>query len=207
MPRRLLSAAAACTLLLGLASCGEGGDGPVTTPPPEIDISAPSDGGGETGTSDDGGDEGDTNAAPDVPAPDPADYPGMDENTAEGAEQAFRYYIAVVYWSHETGDTNALSPLYRDSCGSCSEMVEEVHALREDDGLWSGVTIADVWSDPHDSESFDSEVSYGFKLEVEDRPLEEGGVRSDGATEMTAIAGLDWSDGQWVVGGMQLGAS
>ena len=93
MPRRLLSAAAACTLLLGLAACGEGGDGPVTTPPPTIDISGPSDGGGDDGAaSDGGGDDASPSAAPEVPAPDPADYPGMDENTPEGAEQAFRYY-------------------------------------------------------------------------------------------------------------------
>ena len=76
MPRRLLSAAAACTLLLGLAACGEGVDGPVTTPPPSIDISGPSDWGGDDGAaSDGGGDDTSPSAAPEVPAPDPADYP------------------------------------------------------------------------------------------------------------------------------------
>ena len=207
MPRRLLSAAAVCTLLLGLAACGEGGEGPVTTPPPKIDISGPSDGGGDSGPSDGGGDEASPNAAPDVPAPDPADYPGMDENTPEGAEQAFRYYIATVYWSHETGDIGALSNLYRETCQSCVDIADEVDALREDGVLWSGVSVTDAWSEPHSSEAFDSEVSYGFTLEPHTRPLEpEGGYESEG-TDMTAIAGMDWVDGGWVVGGMQIGVS
>src|SRR5699024_10334539 len=124
MPRRLLPALATLGLVLGLAACGDGGDGPVTTPPPDLGNGA-SDGGGSQGDPSDGGgetepDDGETEetevAAPDVPAPDPADYPGMDEETPEGAEQAFRYYIAVVYWGYQTGDTETLETLHTENC-------------------------------------------------------------------------------------------
>jgi len=206
MPRRLLSAAAACTLLLGLAACGEGGDGPVTTPPPSIDISGSSDGGGDDGAaSDGGGDDASSSAAPEVPAPDPADYPGMDENTNEGAVQAFRFYIATVYQAHSTGDSAPLAGMYRETCESCAGLEQDVQELEQGDDLWPATTIVDVWSDPYESESFDVEVSYGFRLSTDGRS--NGGGDSEDPTAMTAIAGMDWEDGRWVVGGMQIGES
>src|SRR5699024_6886832 len=106
MPRRLFSAAAAGALLLGLAACGDTTDGPATAPPPDLGIAAPSDGGGDPAPSDGGGEQTDPSAddAPDIPPPDPADFAGMDENTPEGAEQAFRYYIAVSMWAHQSGE-------------------------------------------------------------------------------------------------------
>src|SRR5699024_3756122 len=107
MPRRLLSAAAAGALLLGIAACGDQTDEPVTTAPPSIDVAGPRDDGGDSSPSDGGGSEATepTAQAPDIPPPDPADFAGMDEHTEEGAEQAFRYYIAVSVWAHQTGDT------------------------------------------------------------------------------------------------------
>ena len=206
MPRRLLSAAAACTLLLGLAACGEGGDGPVTTPPPSIDISGPSDGGGDDGAaSDGGGDDASPNAAPAVPAPDPADYPGMDENTNEGAVQAFRFYIATVYQAHSTGDSAPLAGMSRETCESCADLEQDIQELEQGGDLWPATTIVDAWSDPHESESFDVEVSYGFRLSTDGRS--NGGGDSEEPAAMTAIAGMDWEDGRWVVGGMQIGES
>ena len=178
----------------------------MTTPPPSIDISGSSDGGGDDGAaSDGGGDDASPSAAPDVPAPDPADYPGMDENTEEGAVQAFRFYIATVYHAHSTGDSVALASMYRETCDSCTELTEGIQELKQGGDLWPATTIVDAWSDPHESKNFDLEVSYGFMLSTD--------VRSDGdgageePTAMTAIAGLDWEDGRWVVGGMQIGES
>ena len=117
MSRRLLAAVAVTALTLGLASCGDGGENAVTTPPPKIDIGQSDDGGAEP--SDDGGaeqsdsegaGEGEDSpaAAPDIPAPDPADYPGMDQETPEGAEQAFKLFWAVILWAHQTGDSSVL---------------------------------------------------------------------------------------------------
>lgn len=78
MHRRLLSAAATSTLLLGLSACSEPTDGPVTTPPPSIDIGAPSDGGGDAEPSDGDGEKTaePTAEAPDIPPPDPRTMQG-----------------------------------------------------------------------------------------------------------------------------------
>ena len=178
----------------------------MTTPPPSIDISGSSDGGGDDGAaSDGGGDDASPSAAPDVPAPDPADYPGMDENTNEGAVQAFRFYIATVYQAHSTGDSAPLAGMYRETCESCAGLEQDVQELEQGDDLWPATTIVDVWSDPYESESFDVEVSYGFRLSTDGRS--NGGGDSGDPTAMTAIAGMDWEDGRWVVGGMQIGES
>ena len=205
MPRRLLGAAAACTLLLGLASCGEGGDGPVTTPPPEIDISAPSDGGGDTGASDDGGDEGDTNAAPDVPAPDPADYPGMDENTAEGAEQAFRYYMALMIWGYQTGNVDELDARSAEGCNTCVHNRDLIIENANSGLYWSPTTIEDVGTKQYLSEEFDYEIGYVFYIGAHTEPDEgEGGMKEEPRTEYTAVGVMQWADEGWRVVAIEL---
>lgn len=204
MPRRLLSAAAACTLLFGLAACGEGGDGPVTTPPPEIDIGGSSDGGGETGASDGGGDVGDPNAASEVPAPDPADYPGMDENTPDGAEQAFRFYIAVSMWSHQTGNDQLLNQLEGPDCSGCAELNADLPKLQEAQRYWGELTLEDDFLEAFEGEVYDQEVSYYFILSEHEEPdLEGGGVISVGETEYVTTGGMVWSGDSWVVNGLQ----
>src|SRR5699024_991459 len=80
MPRRILPALAAAVLALRAAACGHGGDGPVTTPPPALGSDAGDGGGSDPDPSDGGGAETEepTAAAPDIPAPDPADYPSSE---------------------------------------------------------------------------------------------------------------------------------
>ena len=205
MPRRLLSAAAACTLLLGLAACGEGGDGPVTTPPPSIDISGSSDGGGDDGAaSDGGGDEASPSAAPDVPAPDPADYPGMDENTPEGAEQAFRYYIAVSMWTHRTGDDKVLRSLEGQGCTGCAELNSDLPKLQEAGSYWGEYSLKDDQIEVYPGDIFDQEVSYSFVLSEHLEPdVEAGGSKQVSETEYVTTGGMVWSNDMWIVEGLQ----
>jgi predicted small lipoprotein YifL len=204
MPRRLLSAAAACTLLLGLAACGEGSDGPVTTPPPEIDISAPSDGGGGADPSDGGGDEADPSAAPDVPAPDPADYPGMDENTEEGAMQSLRYYVAVSMWAHQTGEDSTLKALEESDCEGCPGFNAELSDLQKLGKYWSHFTVTDVGITPHESKNFQYEVVYSFTVPEHTRPNENTGEAEEyDPVEYIVAAGMDWTSQGWKVGGLK----
>ena len=205
MPRRLLSAAAACTLLLGLAACGEGGDGPVTTPPPSIDISGSSDGGGDDGAaSDGGGDDASPSAAPEVPAPDPADYPGMDENTPEGAEQAFRYYIAVSMWTHRTGDDKVLRSLEGQGCTGCAELNSDLPKLQEAGSYWGEYSLIDDQIEAYPGDTFDQEVSYSFILSEHLEPdFEAGGSKQVSETEYVTTGGMVWSNDMWIVEGLQ----
>lgn len=207
MPRRLLSAAAAGALLLGLAACGDGGEGTVTTPPPSINIDAPSDGGGDTEPSDGGGEETDepTAAAPDIPPPDPAEYAGMDEQTPEGAEQAFRYYIAITYWGHQTGSIEIHESLYAEGCGTCSEFSSNINSISENGTYWSPFKISDYGIKTYDAENFDIEVGYIYTLEEHLEPeIDAESPAPRPAKTYTAAAGMNWVDGSWVVAGLNI---
>lgn len=202
MARRFLSALAVAALALGVAACGDGGDGPVATPPPALGIDT-SDGGGTEGNPSDGGGvetEDPTAASPDVPAPDPADYPGMDEETPEGAEQSLRYYIAVVYWGYQTGDTETLETLYTDNCERCKTITAEIYDIGESSSFWDDAPIIPVSSAYHDSEDFDLEASYGFRIGAHKEPAA-GGTDSTEIEETpyTAVAGFNWASDAWLV--------
>ena len=202
MPRRLLSAAAAGALLLGLTACGEGEEGPVTTAPPEIGINGPSDGGGDTDPSDGGGDQTEepTADAPDIPRPDPADYAGMDENTPEGAEQAFRYYIAVSIWAHQTGDASPLNELQDADCGGCKYLNGDIEGAVQNDLLWTPVSVSDTSISNTDAENFDLEVRYKFIIGAHSRADEEFSDRIDvDELQYDSVGGMSWTSDQWLV--------
>lgn len=199
MPRQILPSLAAAVLALGAAACGHGGDGPVTTPPPALGSDASDGGGSDPDPSDGGGAETEepTAAAPDIPAPDPADYPGMDEETPEGAEQALRYYIAVVYWGYQTGDTETLETLHTDNCEQCAEITDEINDIAESSNYWDGASVTPVSSAHHDSEDFDFEASYGYRVSTHKQsPTEESAA---GESPYTAVAGFNWVHNTWLV--------
>jgi hypothetical protein len=207
MPRRLLAAAATGALLLGLAGCGDGENGPVTTSPPSISIGGPSDGGGEADPSDGGGSTpGDPTAAtPDIPPPNPADYAGMDEHTPEGAAQAFRYYIAVTMWAHQTGDDSTLKNLRGQNCTGCEEFNEPLDDLQANESYWSDFTVSDILVERHDSDTFEHEIGYQFVTSPHSRPADNFDGRIDvGRIEYTAVGGMAWDGEQWIVEGMQI---
>jgi len=208
MPRRLLAIAAAAALTFTFAACDVGGDGPVTEPPQQVGTSdgggaAPSDGGGAA-PSDGGGEDDQTVAASDIPAPDPADYADMDEHTADGATQAFRYYIAVSMWAHQTGETELLDSLQSDDCESCDEFNEDIDSLKEHDEYWSLFSILDSGTMVHESTNYDHEIGYTFTTETHTRPTEAFDSRETyPAIEYNAIGGMTWNSGTWVIGGLK----
>ena len=208
MPRRLLSAAAATALLLGLAACGDEKEGPVTTAPPSIDISSPSDGGGSADPSDGGGTETTTSdptvTAPDIPAPDPADFAGMDEHTPEGAEQAFRYYIAVSMWAHQTGNDAPIANLEKSNCGSCHDFMETFRELDEHKETWGEFSLSDANLSAHESSNYDFEVLYDFTTSPHERPNDDFSGRSNvGNLQYSTVGGLVWQDDKWLVGAIK----
>lgn len=204
MPRRLFSAAAAGALLLGLAACGDTTDGPATAPPPDLGIAAPSDGGGDPAPSDGGGEQTDPSAdAPDIPPPDPADYAGMDENTPEGAEQAFRYYIAVSMWAHQTGKDTKLTPLQSADCSGCSELNHDLPSLKEHGDYWGEFTVSDNGTTLHDSQKYDHEVGYFFTIPPHSRPNHDFTSRVEAPEiEYITVGGMEWDSDKWIVSGL-----
>ena len=204
MPRRLFSAAAAGALLLGLAACGDTTDGPATAPPPDLGIAAPSDGGGDPAPSDGGGEQTDPSAdAPDIPPPDPADYAGMDENTPEGAEQSFRYYIAVSMWAHQTGKDTKLTPLQSADCSGCSELNHDLPSLKEHGDYWGEFTVSDNGTTLHDSQKYDHEVGYFFTIPPHSRPNHDFTSRVEAPEiEYITVGGMEWDSDKWIVSGL-----
>ena len=179
MSRRLLAAVAAAALTVGLAACGEGEGGTVTTPPPSIDTGqddGASDAGGEEpsdagGADDAGSGDGSAEAAPDIPAPDPADFPGMDEQTPEGAEQAFKYFWAVAMSGYQGADAAELSRMSDPNCGNCTELLSEINDLQETGDVWSRVDISDVsLGSEEGTGGYDAIVDYVFILPAHEEP-------------------------------------
>ncbi|MEE1619045.1 DUF6318 family protein [Brachybacterium sp. J153] len=200
MSRRLLAAVAAAALTLGLAACGDPSEGTKTDPPPSIDIGQ-SDGGGDGGASDGGGDEGSTEAAPDIPAPDPADYPGMDEQTPEGAEQAFKYFWDVAIVGYMTGDPGVLAELSDPECANCEAMRVEIEELGESGGYW-GETNVDFVDSSARNTSGEHQVLAECAILVGEHvePAADGaGMKNVEASTLIATGGLDWVNGSWLV--------
>lgn len=212
MSRRVLATLAAVTLLLGVAACGDEGEGPVTTPPPPVDNGPSDSGGASQEPSDGGGDEEETDeptvAAPDVPAPDPADYPGMDEETPEGAEQALRYYIAVVYWGYQTGETETLGTLHTKNCEQCRGIATEIQNVGATGSHWDSAPIQQVGSDSEPGDDTDLQASYGYKVGAhKERRTDSQAPENVNEIAYTVLAGMNWGDNGWAIDWMLLAES
>ncbi|WP_246955037.1 DUF6318 family protein [Brachybacterium sp. Marseille-Q7125] len=210
MTRRLFAATASAVLILGLAACDDG-KGPVTTPPPDLGFEPQtSDGGGdESGASDGGGDagasdEGETRAAPDIPAPDPEDFPGMDKHTHSGAVEAFRYYIAMVYWSHQDGSTSKLNNLHSEDCSGCDDLIDQVEISIDKDYDWSPVPITTESAEHYKSENYEIEVGYIYIVGEHSIATPDGKVHNIAEEKYTSLGGMTWSNGSWLVNEIQI---
>lgn len=142
---------------------------------------------------------------PDVPKPDPADYAGMDEHTDEGAEQAFRYYWAVMTWSYQTGKTKEYAALYGPDCGSCEQNLAEIEELNDMREWWSETSLEDVDLRAYDSTKNEIEVGYSFVVSAHSEPVK-GNVkrRHYDENQFSTVGGMSWGDGAWVVNAMDL---
>lgn len=187
-------------MLSSLAACGDPAGEAVSTPPPDLGIEAPSDGGGQEPS--DGGGAGEEEPpaqAPDNPAPDPADYAGMDENTPEGAEQAFRYYIAAVMWAHQTGDSSPLSELQSRDCTSCDEFMETFRELETHGELCGEFTLNDIDVGHYDSDVYDFVIIYDFTTPHDHPKNDFSGRVNIGELEYLTVGGLEWDGERWIV--------
>ena len=195
---RVLAASAA--LVLALSACGgdEPPDNGLDGTMPDLSTSSDNGGTGDTAASDAGGDSGSENLAASIPAPDPADYPGMDKNTPEGAEQAFKYYIAVLTWAHQTGDTELVSTLHSDDCSDCMEFEGYIQDAREADLLWHSVEYQAGESVIYDSDKYDHEIGFFFILGEHQEPNHNySEYTTVPESEIFAVGGLSWEEGQW----------
>lgn len=192
--RRALSSLAVLALASGLmVGCSDKND-PSPSAGSEANASAPveqSDGGGAS----------EEPTKPDVPKPDPKDYPGMDEHTDEGAEQAFKYFWALVVWGHETGDSSGVADLYAKTCQLCGQLRGDIDRIESKSTQWSVAKIEDqkLYSE-NGKHGFEYVVSYSYLLKAHKEPVAGNENHQEvGDTMFITVGGMDWVEGEWVV--------
>lgn len=193
-PRRLPALGALALLVVGgAAACGADApeDGAASasasspsaarTPTPTPKVLAP---------------EGTAPAATTAPVepPDPADFPGMDEQTEEGAQQAFAYYWALAVTANQDGDTTALSQLAAAECAACAEFEAQVQERREKDQLWPPATVTAEELGPYEETDIDHVVVYRFTVTFS--PVD---GRTPEPASYVSVGGLEWSGEGWKV--------
>ncbi|PWH07220.1 hypothetical protein DEO23_00730 [Brachybacterium endophyticum] len=192
--RRLLPSLAALTLTAGLlAGCG-GKEDPETT----------NAGGSESTTSaeaSDGGGASKSPERPDVPKPDPKDYPGMNEHTEKGAEQAFKYYWDLVMWGHQTGDAADLKGRQTENCELCTSLVGDIEKIRRDQTPWSKTTFTDKQIETATPEGQEYAFVYSFVVGEHEKPVKRNSekVRRSDPTVYAAAGGVVWGNEGWKV--------
>ena len=209
MARRLLAPLAAAVFVLGVAACGPDEPEPRKTTLIDLDSDEASDGGGEE-PSDGGGDQpeiGDEpSAAPDIPAPDPADFPGMTEENQDGAVAAFMYYMDISMWSHQTGDDALIQTLEAESCSICQEFNSEIYDIQESGEPWSEFDVQPIGFSVGESEVHDFSVNYKFTTGEHTRWSYEDSERWEAPKiAYDATGEMVWESGVWKVG--ELGIS
>ncbi|MCS6710766.1 hypothetical protein JSY14_01545 [Brachybacterium sp. EF45031] len=210
--RRLGAVALAGVVMLGVAACGGESSRDAATFPPTVvsDFPATSDGGGETtpgapsdagGTTDGGASDGGGTVVANIPKPDPKDYPGMDQHTQEGAEQAFAYYWDLVLWGYQTGDPEPAMAMATENCRNCQSLAIQIADYRQNGGLWQNAKIergeVESRTSEYDGAEYDArrQVRVAFH-DNENNPAEETSV-----VFYVLGSNIAWKDGEWKMEG------
>lgn len=122
--------------VLALNACGTHEE--IGGPPAGVTTGAASDAGstsssGGGGSASDGGDESGNAGGYTMPSenagmqpPDRANYPGIDSEGVEGAEQTVRFFFDARYYAYATGDVGPLESVTRSDCEVCVRVIEHV---------------------------------------------------------------------------------
>jgi hypothetical protein len=201
--RRALSSLAVLALAAGLMVGCSDKDEPSPSAGSEANASAPVE-------QSDGGGAGEESTKPNVPKPDPKDYPGMDEHTDEGAEQAFKYFMELALWGYQTGDSSEFKSLYvNETCDACVRTAHEIDETKENGTQWSPVDAETrlEFSDPvtEDSDRYDYEVGYVITLGAhEEDVFGNTKKRNVESVEYVGAGAMDWVGGKWGVAGVKM---
>lgn len=197
-PRRAVVAVSVGALALALAACDQGGAEPTTAP----SSVTPSTTAAPTSAPPT---EEPTSAAPEVPAPNPADFPGMDQQTEEGAKQAFRYFWAALLYGYATGDVAPFRSISADECKYCVDAQSDVERLKERGEYWDLVVPAETYARTTSESSETVYVTFDFVIPAHREPGETPGAPTDHEDSAhSSIGKLNWVNGAWKVQGVDL---
>lgn len=197
---RSIGLLACLALAAGLTACTgkDAADGETTTTAAASSSPAPaspSDSGGTESTSAPA-----TIAAPDVPAPDPRDYPGMNEQTEQGAQQTFRYFWALVIYGYQTGDVSGVQSVSTDNCTYCRGVIEEIEQNALESRFWGRAPIVDsVLRTVDSSDPNRIGVGYGFTISAHEVTDPANGNGSESEEMIGTVSTMVWIDDAWEV--------
>jgi hypothetical protein len=199
--RRALSSLAVLALAAGLMVGCSDKDEPSPSAGSEANASAPVE-------QSDGGGAGEESTKPNVPKPDPKDYPGMDEHTDEGAEQAFKYFMELALWGYQTGDSSEFKSLYvNETCDACVRTAHEIDETKENGTQWSPVDAEqrDLYIDGSEDGKYDAVAVYNFTLASHEEPIR-GNSKTHvvDPTSFVSAGGMNWGDEGWIVAFMDM---
>lgn len=193
--RRALTLAATGLLALGLTACGD--DAGTSTAEPSTTSAAPTTSAPAETTP---VTTPSPSSAPAVAAPDPADYPGMDQQTEEGAKQAFRFFWASYLSGYEGGGTSAFSSTFDPSCSYCLAAREDLETHDQHASYWSDADIEDLELSLNSFSESEAVVTYVYRLSGHSEPSEDYSTRIDEPETVYATAGrLVWQGNKWLV--------
>lgn len=151
------------------------------------------------------GDAGGPAEAPAFPPPDPVDYPGMYENTREGAEQALRFFIAQMHHSFETNSTSGLAETAAAGCEGCNSVKKLIERNKSWGSTWSPVHCEEAKLSHLEPLAYTFEIEMEYALSPHTEPMgPEGTVERLERTEYVATAALKWGSDRWVVHALEL---
>lgn len=190
--RRTLSLATAGLLALSLAACDSGTPAKPTATTTSAPATATSSAAASTTAT--------APSAPAVAAPDPADYPGMDQQTEDGAKQFFRFYWASVTHAYTTGDSRPISNLFSTACTYCTKTTQTIDRLSANEALWGAASIHSETSTTTSFGDGQAEVLYDFFLTSHEESTDDFSARTIEPEVHYATAGkLHWIGNGWQV--------
>ncbi|GAB2541919.1 DUF6318 family protein [Brachybacterium huguangmaarense] len=179
--------AATGVLLLALTACG-GDDEPAPTTP-AASTTTPSESPAESPSP--------STSAPAVAAPDPADYPGMDQQTEGGAKQSFRYFLATQIYAYQSGDTAPMDSVSAPGCAYCEQVRQSVSELRDSGTYWGPTEITDSYLSVQESTPTSTIVGYGYSAGEHTENVGNPSATSEPQEDYVAVAEMQWADGGW----------
>ncbi|UYG17561.1 DUF6318 family protein [Brachybacterium huguangmaarense] len=193
--RRALVITAVSALALGLAACEGGADEPSPSSTAATTTASPTE--PTTASA--------TTSQPAVAAPDPSAYPGMDEQTEEGAMQAYKFFWDTLIYGYQTGDSTPFRGLSSADCSYCIDAARDIDGFRDRDEYWGPVELSEHFLNAQSEAEDQFVVSYGFSLSEHDEPSNVAGERtSDPETAYGAAGRLKWDGSHWVVQAVDL---
>lgn len=200
--RRAIAIAAVGALSLSLAACdpGEAEEvDPPTSSSPAPTSEAPT---SEAPPTTEAPTAEPATTAPAVPPPNPADFPGMDQQTEEGAKQAYRYFWAAIVYGYQTGDASIVEGMSMPQCVYCVSVKDDIQRLKTANALWGPTTIEDRLLESKAEGDGKVVVTYVIDVSAHEEIDPQTGATTQSPIETYGTAGgAVWVEGGWKIDG------